>query len=305
MVRIVCLILIVSVACPLCGCVESINAEPTAQVSVEERRFDDLIRNYPDMTYRQLADEAPNREYVNKLSFDPAEAKYYDETVQRLQLNDSERELLRKNGFVSIDHGQRYSFGSLYFAVYSNDLPVLITTDSILHAMHSTYDDILMEIEQTLFTDALGEVSRRARQLSVELGYDCSELSRRGSLSHSCPKSAPRRRRSGWEENPSGIGCLGRQRASRFEVGAGSGSLADTRVHPLAETANGATGGQHIDLWRRACDRLLSVSAAWSLFEDSPVVALLSHDDVARPARHGMEPAATRSAVGNRQRHPA
>ena len=42
-----------------------------------------------------------------------------------------------------------YSFGSLYYAVYTNDLPVLITTDSILHAMHRTYDDILMELEQT------------------------------------------------------------------------------------------------------------------------------------------------------------
>lgn len=171
MVRIVYLILIVLVACPLCGCVESINAEPTAQVSVEERRFDDLIRDYPDVTYRQLAEQIPRREYVDRLTFDPAKAKYFDETAKRLQLTDIEREMLQKSGFVSIDHGQRYSFGSLYFAVYSNDLPVLITTDSILHAMHCAYDDILMEIEQTLFTDVLGEVLRKCHE---ELGNSAS-----------------------------------------------------------------------------------------------------------------------------------
>ena len=67
--------------------------------------------------------------------------------------------MLRENGFVSVDHDQRYGFdGPLYFAVYSNDLPVLITTDSILHALHRSFDDILMRLESTFFTAALDEV---------------------------------------------------------------------------------------------------------------------------------------------------
>ena len=60
--------------------------------------------------------------------------------------------------FVSIDHDQRYSFGSMYYGIYTRDLPVLVTTDSILHAMHRSYDDVLMQMEQTFLTVALDQV---------------------------------------------------------------------------------------------------------------------------------------------------
>ena len=147
------------------GCAERSSAESTPRVSVHERQFEDLVAKYPDLTYRQLADETPKRDYLEHLSFDPTKAKFYDETVKRLQLTDAEQVLLRTKGFVSVDHDQRYSFGSLYFAVYSNDLPVLITTDSILHAMHRSYDDILMELEQTVLTDALNEILGKCHDL--------------------------------------------------------------------------------------------------------------------------------------------
>jgi hypothetical protein len=44
-------------------------------------------------------------------------------------------------------------------------LPVLITTDSILHAMHRSYDDILMEMEQTILTSALDKVLSECHEL--------------------------------------------------------------------------------------------------------------------------------------------
>ena len=140
------------------GCAERSSAEPPPAVSTRDEQFDDLVAKYADLTFDQLAAESPQRDYLEKLSFDPTQAKFYDETVKRLQLTDAEQELLKTQGFVSVDHDQGYSFGSLYFAVYSSDLPVLVTTDSILHAMHRTYDDLLMEMEQTFFTAALDEV---------------------------------------------------------------------------------------------------------------------------------------------------
>jgi hypothetical protein len=140
------------------GCVEPSRAESAPAAPSREKHFDELVARYADLTYDQLAAESPPREYLEKLSFDPAQAKFYDEAVRRLQLTDAERELLNKQGFVSVDHDQHYSFGSLYFGIYSSDLPVLVTTDSILHAMHRTYDDLLIEMEQTFFTAALDEV---------------------------------------------------------------------------------------------------------------------------------------------------
>jgi hypothetical protein len=140
------------------GCAERSKAESASHVSVRQQRFDDLLAKYPDLTFQQLAEQTPKRKYLDRLSFDPAKIKFYDETVKRLQLTAAEEEILHKQGFVSVDHDQRYSFGSAYFAVYTNDLPVFVTTDSILHAMHSMYDDMLKEMEETFFTDALDEV---------------------------------------------------------------------------------------------------------------------------------------------------
>lgn len=143
------------------GCAKPSAAESTSQTSAPEQRFEALVARYPDLTYQQLSAETPQRESLDKLSFAAATAKFYDEAIERLQLTEAERGLLDRNGFVSVDHGQRYSFGSLYFAVYTNDLPVLVTTDSILHAMHRTYDELLMDLEQTVLTGILDAVLRQ------------------------------------------------------------------------------------------------------------------------------------------------
>jgi hypothetical protein len=147
------------------GCSARLEAQTSERASTEEQQFDRLVARYPDLTYRQLIDEMPKRNYLTRLSFDVSEAKFYDETVERLKLADVEQQMLRDQGFVSVDHDQRYSFGSLYYAIYTSDLPVLITTDSILHAMHRSYDDILMEMEQTILTSALDKVLSECHEL--------------------------------------------------------------------------------------------------------------------------------------------
>ena len=66
--------------------------------------------------------------------------------------------MFRKNGVVNVDHAQRYSMGSAYYAIYTRDLPVLITTDSMLHALHRSYDEMLKNLEVELFIPAIRKV---------------------------------------------------------------------------------------------------------------------------------------------------
>lgn len=156
MPRVLFVLLLFSLGIP-CGRAARTDADSTPGNSAAEDRFDTLVANYRNLTFQELSEQTPSREYVAGLSFDPTTAQFYDDVVEKLQLTDAERQILNSRGLVSVDHGQRYSFGSLYFAIYSNDLPVLVTSDSILHAMHCTYDDILMQIEQTFLTAALDE----------------------------------------------------------------------------------------------------------------------------------------------------
>jgi hypothetical protein len=152
------LLLLASISLTGCATKSQAQVEPAPRIVVDEKRFDSLLAKHPDWTFQQLSDATPKRKYLKQLSFDPAKAKFYDETVSRLKLTDAEQQMLQRQGFVSVDHDRSYSFGSLYLAIYANDLPVLITTDSILHALHRSYNDVLKDMEQTFLCTALDEV---------------------------------------------------------------------------------------------------------------------------------------------------
>src|SRR5262249_59174706 len=85
-------------------------------------------------------------------------AKYCDLVRERLGLTDREVGMLREQGLVAVDPGTLLTFGTAYHQLYVRDLPVLVTTDSILHAVHRSYGRILMELEATWFAPALSEI---------------------------------------------------------------------------------------------------------------------------------------------------
>ncbi|HET7544101.1 MAG TPA: DUF3160 domain-containing protein [Polyangiaceae bacterium] len=89
------------------------------------------------------------------LSFDPTTARYAAKAITKLALSPEERSAFQRDGVVNLDHGQRYSMASAYYAIFTRDLPLLVTTDSILHALHRSYDAILAELETSAFSAAL------------------------------------------------------------------------------------------------------------------------------------------------------
>lgn len=66
--------------------------------------------------------------------------KTFDFRLTEEELNKlKEKKILFKN--------QAKTFADAYYTLYNNDLPVMITSDSILHPLHKYYDDLLMGIE--------------------------------------------------------------------------------------------------------------------------------------------------------------
>jgi hypothetical protein len=102
---------------------------------------------YPDLVKKMEVARAPDA----GPSFDPTGADYYRLIRKALELTSEEQEIFKRTGIVGVDHGQRYSMASAYLAIYRRDLPVLITSDSILHAMHRSFDNILIELENGVF----------------------------------------------------------------------------------------------------------------------------------------------------------
>jgi hypothetical protein len=67
--------------------------------------------------------------------------------ASKLALNESELAALEQNGFVISDRFRSPSFAYGYATIYLEDLPVYVSADSILFAVHRSYDKILAAVE--------------------------------------------------------------------------------------------------------------------------------------------------------------
>jgi hypothetical protein len=75
-----------------------------------------------------------------------------------LALTESELLTLERQGFVLSGRKQYPTFAYGYQALYAEDLPLYVSADSILSAVHLSYDDILKALEQQLLIDELTQL---------------------------------------------------------------------------------------------------------------------------------------------------
>jgi len=152
--------------------------EQRAQESGLGRSYQELRERYSQLPHAELLRRLrPQPAAADPLSFDPKQALYYPRIAQELQLTSDEARVFAEQGMVSVDHRQRYSMGSAYHAIYARDLPLLVTTDSILHALHRSYDQTLKELEQGWFSASLRSV---LRETESELERSRDELDAAG-----------------------------------------------------------------------------------------------------------------------------
>jgi len=83
---------------------------------------------------------------------------YLDSIDKVYALTAYEKELLANHGFVVTSRLSKASFMEGYAEIFHADLPVFVSADAILHAVHMSYDAILMDIERSMllaFVDSL------------------------------------------------------------------------------------------------------------------------------------------------------
>jgi len=104
-----------------------------------------------------LAKRAVNE--LQTLSYDPRSSEFLDRIqASALALDDDELAHLGANGFVISKRSAFPTFVRGYAAVYSEHLPVYISADAILEAVHSSYDSILELTERTALVNAVSEM---------------------------------------------------------------------------------------------------------------------------------------------------
>lgn len=106
------------------------------------------LADVKDLTRDGLLSRYPST--FEPLSYDPTSAANLA-LIQgsALALSVPELDKLGENGFVISENRRFPSFTHGFETLYLEDLPLFISADSILHAVHRSYDDILKAIELT------------------------------------------------------------------------------------------------------------------------------------------------------------
>ncbi len=135
------------------------------------------LDTFAGLTPAALLEKHPIQ-FTQTLGYDPRQAKNVD-LIQAspFKLTDAELQKLGSQGFVITPRNQFPHMLYGYQSIYAADLPVYISLDSILDAVHVSYDRILASLETSQLSLDLGTMLREARSHLQDATLD-SEVAR-------------------------------------------------------------------------------------------------------------------------------
>ncbi|HPR30522.1 MAG TPA: DUF3160 domain-containing protein [Prolixibacteraceae bacterium] len=105
-----------------------------------------------DLSYRglEVMYPRPAKSYYKGCDATPgfSAVLFFDSLQSKLKLSADETSLLEQNHFFVSERLSYSNFGNAVHTVYANDLPLYISTDAILHALHCSYSFLLKNIER-------------------------------------------------------------------------------------------------------------------------------------------------------------
>ncbi|TET77188.1 MAG: DUF3160 domain-containing protein [Dehalococcoidia bacterium] len=101
------------------------------------------------------------------LPLDLTEITNLQNIESRFQLNSNQRQLLRDNGFVAIPSNGD-DIVEPYKSLKEQEVPIFVTTDTLLHLYHIQFNETLKRIEEEEFFDQILDMSKAMLESSIE-----------------------------------------------------------------------------------------------------------------------------------------
>lgn len=117
-----------------------------------------FLDQHQNMTTEELLQMHPAGGFIDKINTDYSTALYFDSIDALYNLTDHEKSLITDHGFMVSERLKKVSFGQAMLEIFHSDLPVFVSTDAVLHALHISYDRILTDMEVGLLEDKLIEL---------------------------------------------------------------------------------------------------------------------------------------------------
>lgn len=112
---------------------------------------------------------------------EPTRDEMFQHRATSYQLNQEQLNKLIENKVLIVpiaqDENTAKTFGEAYSNIYSDNLPVFISSDCMLYALHRLYSDYLEYAENTIYIDLLFEICQQAvkliQQFKVSKEHEC------------------------------------------------------------------------------------------------------------------------------------
>jgi hypothetical protein len=120
--------------------------------------YQEFLQQHQNMSTTELLQMHPAGIFTDQINSNYTEALYFDSIDAYYNLTEYEKSLIGDHGFMVSERLDKISFGEAILEIFHQDLPVFVSTDAILHAMHISYDRILKDLELGLLEIKLIEL---------------------------------------------------------------------------------------------------------------------------------------------------
>jgi hypothetical protein len=131
--------------------------------------YEAFLTSHKDMPSSELLSMHPAGTFARTVPTLSTQPFRLDSIDLKYHLTNGEKVLLGTNGFMVSERMAPGSFGQGFADIWNADLPVFISTDAILHAVHRSYDEILKQCEEEYLiptlTTMLAQLSGKMPQL--------------------------------------------------------------------------------------------------------------------------------------------
>ena len=160
---------------PLCILIALAIPCATSQINqtFDIQAYEAYLAAHRDMSSAQLLALHSAGTFAHHSPVSPDGLTYFPGIQSRYSFTPYELSLLADHGFVVTDRLRFPSFANALLDIYAHDLPVFVSSDAILHAIHASYDAILMEAENQFLIPRLDSLlsALRAQLPAISAAY--------------------------------------------------------------------------------------------------------------------------------------
>ncbi len=137
--------------------------------SVNLDSYKNFLEQNKNLEFNGLNNLYPIGLYKGDLQQSISDIRYYDLIKKSIGITDYENSLLKKHNFFITERNSYSTFWDGFKDIYYKDLPLYISTDAILHAVHRSYDAILSDLELAFIIPKLKEVLPKLQIYTITL----------------------------------------------------------------------------------------------------------------------------------------